>query len=361
MLNTAIIGLGRWGQNLVNSVQGKSRKLRFVAGAVRTPSKAQEYADRQGIRLYDDYAKVLADPEVDAVVLAMPHSMHAELIIQAARAGKHVFTEKPFTLSTESAKDAVRACAKAGVTLAVGYNWRFQPALQEIRRMLDDGRLGKLMHIEGNFCGPSVYWYPKDHWRQKKDEGPGGGMTGRGVHVVDAMLYLAGHADTVYAQSFRRALDYGIDDTTSMLFRFKSGASGYLGTFIATAETWRMQVFGTNGWVEVGDVEHLSTWQMRVCLLNPDNLRERKRAQVMSFADTSTERAELEHFADAAAKKRPLAMAGGDEIHGVTALEAIIESARSGKPVKIGKRVVSVKKAAVRKVSAKKKTALVKK
>lgn len=361
MLNAAIIGLGRWGQNLVNSVQGKSSKLRFVAGAVRTPSKAQEYADRQGIRLYDDYAKVLADPEVDAVVLAMPHSMHAELIIQAARAGKHVFTEKPFTLSTESAKDAVRACAKAGVTLAVGYNWRFQPALQEIRRMLDDGRLGKLMHIEGNFCGPSVYWYPKDHWRQKKDEGPGGGMTGRGVHVVDAMLYLAGHAETVYAQSFRRALDYGIDDTTSMLFRFKGGASGYLGTFIATAETWRMQVFGTNGWVEVGDVEHLSTWQMRVCLLNPDDLRERKRAQVMSFADTSTERAELEHFADAAAKKRPLAIAGGDEIHGVTALEAILESARSGKPVKIGKRGASVKKAAVRKVSAKKKTGLVKK
>ncbi len=361
MLNAAIIGLGRWGQNLVNSVHGRSRKIRFVAGAVRTPSKVKDYADSKGIRLYADYAKVLADPAIDAVVLAMPHSMHAELIVQAARAGKHVFTEKPFTLSTESAKDAVRACAKAGVTLAVGYNWRFQPALQEIRRMLDDGRLGKLMHIEGNFCGPSVYWYPKDHWRQKKDEGPGGGMTGRGVHVVDAMLYLAGHADTVYAQSFRRALDYGIDDTTSMLFRFKGGASGYLGTFIATAETWRMQVFGTNGWVEVGDVEHLSTWQMRVCLLNPDNLRERKRAQVMSFADTSTERAELEYFADAAANKRSLAITGGDEIHGVTALEAILESTRSGKPVKIGQRAVSAKKTVVRKAAGKKKKTTAKK
>ena len=257
MINAAIIGLGRWGQNLVNSVQGKSSHIRFVAGAVRTPERVQEYADSQGLRLYDDYRKMLADPGIDAIVLATPHSIHAELIIAAAKAGKHVFTEKPFTLTTESAREAVRACTKAGVTLAVGYNWRFQPALQEIRRMLDDGRLGKLLHIEGNFCGPSVYWYPKDHWRQKKDEGPGGGMTGRGVHVVDAMLYLAGHADTVYSQSFRRALDYGIDDTTSMLFRFKGGASGYLGTFIATAETWRMQVFGSKGWVQVGDVEHL--------------------------------------------------------------------------------------------------------
>jgi predicted dehydrogenase len=358
MINAGIIGLGRWGQNLVNSVQGKSRQIRFVAGAVRTPAKVQDYADRQGIRLYDDYRKMLADPAVDAIVLATPHSLHAELIIAAARAGKHVFTEKPFTLTTETAKDAVRACARAGVTLAVGYNWRFQPALQEIRRMLDDGRLGRLLHIEGNFCGPSVYWYPKDHWRQKKDEGPGGGMTGRGVHVVDAMLYLAGHVDTVYAQSFRRALDYGIDDTTSMLFRFKEGASGYLGTFIATAETWRMQVFGSKGWVEVGDVEHLSTWQMRVCLLNPDDLRERKPAQLMTFPETSTERAELEHFATAVARNEPLAIAGGDEIHGVSALEAILESARSGKPVKVGKRAVAAKKMpTLRKPAPKKKKA----
>lgn len=336
MINAGIIGLGRWGQNLVDSVQGKSKLIRFVAGAVRTPAPVQEYADSRNLRLYDDYRKLLADPAVDAIVLATPHSIHAELIVAAAKAGKHVFTEKPFTLTTGSAKEAVRACAKRGVTLAVGYNWRFQPALQEIRRMLDDGRLGKLLHIEGNFCGPSVYWYPKDHWRQKRDEGPGGGMTGRGVHVVDAMLYLAGQVDTVYSQSFRRALDYGIDDTTSMLFRFKGGASGYLGTFIATAETWRMQVFGSNGWVEVGDVEHLSTWQMKVCLLNPHNLRERKRPEVMTFPETSTERAELEHFAEAVAARKALAIAGGDEIHGVTVLESILESARSGKPVKVG-------------------------
>ncbi|MCW5575606.1 MAG: Gfo/Idh/MocA family oxidoreductase [Burkholderiales bacterium] len=345
MINAAIIGLGRWGQNLVNSVQGKSSLIRFVAGAVRTPERVQEYANSRGIRLYDDYRKLLADPGIDAVVLATPHNIHAELIVAAAKAGKHVFTEKPFTMTTGSAKEAVRTCAKKGVTLAVGYNWRFQPALQEIRRMLDDGRLGRLLHIEGNFCGPSVYWYPKDHWRQHKDEGPGG-MTGRGVHVVDAMLYLAGHIDTVYSQSFRRTLDYGIDDTTSMLFRFRGGASGYLGTFIATAETWRMQVFGSKGWVEVGDIEHLGTWQMKVCLLNPDDLRERKRPEVLTFPDTSTERAELEHFARAVAGRKPLAVAGGDEIHGVTVLESILESARSGKPVKIGARRPATKAAA---------------
>ena len=221
------------------------------------------------------------------------------------------------------------------MTLAVGYNWRFQPALQEIKRMLADGRLGKLLHIEGNFCGPSAYRFGRDHWRQNRDEAPAGGMTGRGVHVVDAMLYLAGAIDQVYAQSFRLAQDFGTDDTTSMLFRFKAGATGYLGTVIASAETWRMQVFGSKGWVEVGDVEHLTTWQMSTCFIDPANIFVKQKPQLMTFDTVSTERAELEHFARAIRAGQPIAVPGGDEVHNVAVLEAILDSARQHAPVSI--------------------------
>ena len=336
MIRAGIVGLGKWGQNLVNSVQGKSEKIRFVAGAARSMQKAQDYAKQQGLVLYDSFEKLLADTSIDAVVLATPHTLHAEQIMAAAAAGKHVFTEKPFALSTESAEAAVRACTERKLTLAVGYNWRFQPALQEIKRMLQDGRLGQLLHIEGNFCGPGVYRFGKDHWRQSREEGPGGGMTGRGVHVVDAMLYLAGPVESVTAQSFRLVQDYGIDDTTSMLFKFGCGASGYLGTVIATAETWRMQVFGSKGWAEVGDVEHLSTWQMKTCFVDPGNLFQHHKPQIQSFPAVSTERAELEHFAEAAAAGRALAKRGGDEVHGVAVLEAIIRSAQDQSRVRIG-------------------------
>jgi predicted dehydrogenase len=336
MINAAIVGLGRWGQNLVNSVQGKSEKIRFVAGVLRHPENAREYAERNGIALHSSLDAVLSDPAIDAIVLATPHTVHAEQIRAAVAAGKPVFTEKPFTLTSADARDALREAAERNVTVGVGYNWRFQPALQAVRRMLDDGTLGKLLHIEGNFCGPSVYRFPKEHWRQQREEGPGGGMTGRGVHVVDAMLYLAGEVDGVYAQSKRIALDYGIDDTTSMLFDFKGGATAYLGTVIATAETWRMQVFGSRGWVEVGDVEHLTTWQMRVCYVDPDNLLTHHRPQIATFPETSTERAELENFADAVSEGRALAAPGGHEEHGVAVLEAILESARRGERVKVG-------------------------
>jgi len=336
-LRAAIVGMGNWGQRLVRSVKGHDGAIRFVAGATRTPERARAFAEEHGIAMRARYEDVLADPDIEAVVLATPHSMHTEQILAAARAKKHVFTEKPLGLTAADSEAAARACAEHGVTLGVGYNWRFQPALQEIKRMLEDGRLGRLLHIEGNFNGPSAYRFPKGHWRHDRDEAPAGGMTGRGVHVIDAMLFLAGHIDSVTAQSFRLAQDFGIDDTTSMLLRFKSGATGYLGTFIATAEGWRMQIFGSKGWVEVGDVEHLTTWEMRVCFVDPAEPLKRNRPETVTFPATSTERAELEAFARAARAGKPLALPGGDAVHNVAALEAILKSAgENGRLVPVG-------------------------
>src|SRR6478609_7982608 len=105
MINAAIVGLGRWGQNLVNSVQGKSTKIRFVAGVLRNPEKARDYADANGIALHSRLDAVLGDPRIDAIVLATPHTAHAEQILACVRAMKPVFTEKPFTLTLASARE----------------------------------------------------------------------------------------------------------------------------------------------------------------------------------------------------------------------------------------------------------------
>lgn len=335
MIRAAIIGLGTWGQKLVRSVQGQNPHIQFTAAATRSPAKATAFAQDNGLRMHGSFEDVLGDPDVDAVVLATPHSMHTDQIVAAARAGKHVFSEKPLGLDVRDAQRAALACAEHGVTLGVGYNWRYQPALREIRRLIDDGTLGRVMHLEGNFCGPSAYRFPKGHWRHDRAEVPAGGMTGRGVHVVDAMLYLAGPVEQVTAQSFRLAQDFGVDDTTSMLFRFASGASGYLGTVIATAETWRMQVFGSNAWVEVGDVEHLNTWDLRVCRIDRDNITVAQRPRVISFPKTSTEAAELAHFAQQAEARQPLVVPGGDAVHNVSVLQAILSSIDTQQSVRV--------------------------
>jgi predicted dehydrogenase len=335
MIRAAINGLGSWGQHLVRNVQGISSTIQFTAFATRTPAKAAEFAAAKGLRMLQSYEAALADPDIDAVVLATPHRQHTDQIVAAAAAGKHVFSEKPLGVNAAEAARAAQACADASVTLGVGYNWRYQPALREIRRLIDDGTLGRVLHLEGNFCGPSAYRFPQGHWRHDRQEGPAGGMTGRGVHVVDAMLYLAGHIEQVTAQSFRLVQDFGMDDTTSMLLRFASGATGYLGTVIASAETWRLQVFGSNAWVEVGDVEHLTTWDLRVCKIDRANISAKNPPEVISFAKTSTERAELEDFAAHILARTPMALPGGDAVHNVALLGAIMASIESGGPVRL--------------------------
>ncbi len=136
MINAAIVGIGRWGRVLVDSVQGVSEVIRFTAGVTRTASKARAYCRDTGIDLRDGYDAVLADETIDAVVLATPHTNPAEQIIAAAAAGKHVFTEKPFTLDKASAEAAVEACRAAGVALGLGHNRRFCSNTIELKRMI---------------------------------------------------------------------------------------------------------------------------------------------------------------------------------------------------------------------------------
>jgi len=327
MIRAAIIGLGRWGQNMVTCAEG-STQIRFVAGATRTPQKAQAFADAHGFPLHADLDAVLRDPDIDAVVITTPHKSHVEMIQRAAAAGKHVFVEKPFTLNKKDALVAIEACKAGNVTLSLGFNWRFQPALLEVKRMFEDGSLGRLLHVEGNFNGPSVFRYPADSWRPDRSESPGGGLTGRGVHNMDAMIFLGGPIDSVFAQSYRQVLDRGVDDTTSVLYRFQNGMTAYLGMVLATAECWRMQFFGTAGMAEVGAIEHLPTWDLTVQLI--DKPREVKR-----YDSERTEKLELEAFAGAIVAGQPYVMPVEDILAGVAGLEAILKSIESGQSEKV--------------------------
>ena len=121
MLNVAINGMGTWGRKLVDSVQG-STKVRFVKIVTRDPARHREYADNTGIALVTSYEDVLKDPAVDAVLLATPHSQHAAQIVQAAKAGKHVYTEKPLALTRVTAQQAVDACWALARVSASGFS-----------------------------------------------------------------------------------------------------------------------------------------------------------------------------------------------------------------------------------------------
>lgn len=324
MLKAAIYGLGRWGNRLTESVQA-SDKIRIVKGISRDPGKHAEFSRKTGIPVVASYEEVLRDPQIDAVVLATPHSKHHEQIVAAARAGKHVFVEKPFTLTRSSAEQAIEACRTAGVTLTIGFNRRHAPAFVEMMRRIRAGDIGEVLHVEGQFSGPTGYSLKAGNWRATRIEAPGGGMTARGIHTLDAMIQIAGLVNEVYAHSARRKLPAAIDmdDTTSMLLRFAGGATGYLATMFVTGELWRVHAFGGKGWLEMrGDTELIA------CGL--DGKPER-----LALAAVDKEQRTLEAFADGVAAKKSFVVPPEHVINGIAVLEAIVASAASGKPVEI--------------------------
>jgi len=150
VIDAAIVGLGRWGRGLVESVQGNSEKLRFVVGVDPATDGAREFAAKHRFKLVPSLDEALADLALAAVVIATPHSLHRPQVLAAARAGKHVFCEKPLALTRADAEAMLQACARASVVLGVGHNRRWWPTMRELKSVVESGRLGTLLHLEGH-------------------------------------------------------------------------------------------------------------------------------------------------------------------------------------------------------------------
>lgn len=316
MLNVAIVGLGNWAKHLVDAVSAPaSAKLRFTHAVARTPDKVRAYCSERRLALTDDIAQVLADPKIDAVVLATPHSQHVGQVVAAAEAGKHVFVEKPFALDAAGAVAAARACRAANVVLAPAHNRRFLPAIREIKGIIARGELGQVLHLEANFSGGAGLRYKPGMWRASKSESPLGGMAGMGIHLLDAFINVAGPISAVRCDSHRQVTAVDMDDTTSLHARFASGATAYLSTLNATARMFRFQVFGTKGWLHLLDPQTMHACDME------------GKVRLIEFPETNIERAELEAFADAVAGTAAYPAPVDDAVHGVAVFEAAIRSA----------------------------------
>jgi predicted dehydrogenase len=340
MINAAIVGLGWWGKTLVESVQQDSNEIRFIAGTTRTKSpEIHAFAAAQKFELVENYEALLANPKVDAVVLATPHSMHAEQVIAAAAVKKHIFCEKPFALTKESAEQAVNAAKKAGVTLALGYNRRFHPEITKLRERIRSGELGTILHAESTMTFANALMLKPDAWRANRSETPCGGLTPMGVHAIDGMIDLCGPIDHVFAQSFHRVVPVDADDTTSILFRMKEGMSGYLGTMTATGPGFSLTVFGSKGWVRLEGTTHAagaSSEERRTRLFGTCKFQPLKGpAETWEAERLDVTRASLEAFARAAQGGPAYPITTDEMIHGVAVTEAIVCSASSGKVEKV--------------------------
>lgn len=323
MKNLAIVGLGFWGKNLVGAVQGASEDVQFTVGVVRHPDTSRSFAERRQLQLTTDYAAMLASENIDGVVLATPDSTHSEQVIAAVRAGKPVLVEKPFALDRASAERAIEAARECQTLVAFAHNRRFLPAVREIYSRIQSGALGKLLHIAGNFSSNYGLRFQEGMWRATRAESVAGGMTGMGIHQVDLMIHFAGQAKSVHAKGLRQVLSVDVDDNITMLLDFANGMTGTFTTLITTSPIWRLAVFGTKGWVEM-----IGENRLLACDGNGP-------VHEIVYPPVSTERLELEAFAQAIAGGASYPVSVEEALHGVSILESIAESARSHQVVAI--------------------------
>ncbi len=318
MIDAAIIGLGWWGRRHVASVQGKSSGLRYVLGVTQEPDEIEEFAAEHGLPIATDYEAALTDPAVRAVVLATPHSLHPAQIEAAAAAGKHVFCEKPLALDAGDAARAAASCRDAGVVLGVGHDWRYRPAMVEIKRMIETGELGTVMQVEANYSHDVLADVPPDTWRADAAEAPVGGMTGMGVHMTDAYIGLLGEVREVHARLSDRVLGRPSGDTVAVSLEFANGALGYFGTTMVTAYLWHIRVLGSNGYVEARSENELTIhWRGR----EPET-------RVLDPVDAV--RAGIEAFARSVEIGEAYPIPEDQIVHNVAVLQAIFASATTG-------------------------------
>src|SRR5262245_60899310 len=328
MVRAAIVGLGRWGRSLVTSVQGKSSDIRFVVAHTRTRATAEDFCRDQGIPLADSYEQVLADPQVDAVVLATPHTLHERQVLAAAAAGKHIHVEKPITLTRASADAAVAAVRKAGIVLAVGYCRRFHPCVVESRQRLRDGRLGKVVSMVARHTTSTGQFIPPDNWRAAPEEAPGGALTAVGVHALDHMIEFGGRVADVRCVTARN-IPGPSDDTTTVMLRFESGATGLIFCSVATATDFSFTLYGSRG---LGEISRPNLARFRFVPTSdvaPTGPVTAPPDEISEHAGFDMLNAELTAFACAIRERTAYPVTIDEVLHGMSVFDAIVEAEKS--------------------------------
>lgn len=336
MLRLGIAGLGWWGRTLVRAARATG-DIEIVAGTTGRRALAEDFAAEHGFRLRDDLKALLVDPEVAGVILATPHLDHEDQIVATAAAGKHVFVEKPITLTRAGALRATEAVAKSGVAIGLGHNRRFHPNMEQIRRRLRDGEIGTLLHAEATMTAPNGLFLKPESWRNDPAQSPAGGMAGLGIHMVDAMIDLVGNILSVNARSHHRATPSGSEDTTTVTVDFANGASGYVSCMTATAPYYRLCLYGSGGIAEIRGqgLDLFQFWPTPDAPLSGHAAA--KPVETVEVPGFDTVKAELSAFAAAVRGEAAYPITPAQMVHGAAVFEAIAASARTGQPVGVAR------------------------
>ena len=345
MINLAVVGLGTWGRRHVRSARA-SKRFNLAVAVDTNADRAAPIAEELGLELRKSLEHVLSDPSIDAVSLATPHTQHARQIIESAKAGKHVYTEKPFALNAADARKAVAAANEAGIELALGHDQRFYPVMAELIRLIEENSLGTILHAETTLAHDSLLEPHRSHystkdggssevydraWRLDKSEAPAGPISQFGLHRVDALIQLLGEIDWVFAIGSSKAVAPEVTDTVVISLAFRTGATGVITSSIATPLSSRLQIFGTERWAASAGPKTFDDY--RECSLVDLTVFQEGNLEHQCFEIIDSVAANFSCFADAIERKGNYLIPMSEMIHTIAVVDAIQESLITGQRV----------------------------
>ena len=314
--------MGWWSDVLADAIK-RSGKLTIAACYSRSEEKRQKFASKYGCRAAQSYEEILNDRSIEAIVNTTPNSVHLETTVAAAKAGKHVFLDKPIANTIEDARGLTQACRQAKVVLALGYQRRRESHFRWIKQHI--GEFGKLVNAESNISRDRLGKIDLNSWRYTAEGMPGGVMLQIGIHYTDVLEYLLGPVKAVSGHFVRLVLPGDNPDVASLIMEHENGALSTLNASYASAsEYYLMNVYGK---------ERTAFYDMA------SGLRILKRgetkAQAVACVENDTIVEELEEFMRAVRGEIAPEMDGEKSTASLAVILAGIKSAREGRRVEL--------------------------
>ena len=340
-----LIGTGAWSGSIGNTMK-KSQRALLVTCYDEIPAKARAFSETFGCDQEKSYGDVLERRDIDAVHLATPNALHAEQAILAAQHGKHVFVEKPIANTLPDGEKMIDACREGGVVLMVGHHMRRLKGIRKLKELIDQGALGNLVQIEGNYSQNLGFSLTPGSFRWKGDDSgcPAGSLMTMGIHHADVFHYLMGPVKTVFSYFNRLYIPAPVEDVTATIYRFESGVLGYLGSNYVSPKAIWFYVYGTEANLlctvtapELPFEKYLLWWQTCDRDTTVQIFEKGKtggRDVPIPVGNPILE--EIEEFADCIQSGRAPETDGAGALMALRLIRASIESAQTGRQTTVG-------------------------
>lgn len=328
-LGWALCGLGSLSERQIAPALQKTEHCRLAGIVTSSPEKVQRWRKQydipeRNVYSYDTMARMAENPDIDVVYIVTPNALHAEQTIASAKAGKHVFCEKPMAVSVDESQRMIDACKKAGRMLGIGYRCQFEPHHLECIRIAREKELGELRVIESNF---GFTLGDPNQWRIKKALSGGGALMDVGIYALQATRYISGE-EPVLISAFETKTNpakfVDVDETMTWQATFPSGVLANCSTSFNASGMGRIRAHTQRGWFGLEPA------------FNYGGIKgERSDGKPLEKPAIDHFAAEMDDFSQCIVQNRPSKVAGEEGLRDVKLMMAIYESARTGKVVKV--------------------------